>query len=199
MEPQTPQPEAQTTTQASTPAPMQSYSQTQKPKKKIGSLILIILLFLTLVGGCTYLYTQLASSKKAHKATQAQLEATEAKLKPARDLQRKKDLLLLKFVIQDYKRSTGKFFTTEGRQSKQIFETNLAPKIPDFKDPTSDKHYGYEAIAPVHTPSPLQLGVIQYQWLGKCVANGDFTDTTSENFAAIRTVLESGETYCLDL
>ncbi len=205
MEPHTLQPETQTTPQASTPTPMQSYSQTQKPKKKVG-LLLIILLFLALTGGCTYLYMQLASSKKAHKATQAQLETTgaklkenEAKLKPVRDLRRKKDLSLLKFVIQDYKRSTGKFYTTEGTQSRQIFESSLVPKIPDFKDPTSDKQYGYEAIAAVHTPSPLQLGVIQYQWLGKCAADGDFTDTTSEDFAAIRTVLESGETYCLDL
>ncbi len=74
---------------------------------------------------------------------------------------------------------------------------DLALVCPD--DPTTGERYGYEAIAAVHTPSPLELGVIQYQWLGRCAADGDFEDTTSAAFAAIRTVLESGETYCIDL
>ena len=178
----------------------------QKPKGK-GAVIALTLLVLLLLGVAAYLFMALQTSKDNEKtaksqtvAKQKELDAVNAKLKTARDTQRKKDIALLANVINAYKaKNGGKFYTTEGTQSRKIFEDELAPQIKDFIDPTSGTVYGYEAIAQVHTPSPLKLGVIQYQWLGRCKADGDFEDTTSEAFAAIRTVLESGVTHCVDL
>lgn len=176
----------------------------QKSPKK--NLLLALVIIAASLGFNGYSYAEVRSATNELNTAKTQLEevkkdnqALETKLKTARDTQRKKDLALLANVINDYKDAHGSYYTTEGTQSRVIYETELSPLIEEFIDPSSGKRYGYEAIAAVHTPSPLQLGVIQYQWLGKCAADGDFEDTTSESFAAIRTVLESGVTHCVNL
>ncbi|MCA9332415.1 hypothetical protein KDA00_00920 [Candidatus Saccharibacteria bacterium] len=181
------------------------------PNRGKGKLIGIFLAILVLFGAVFYAYYNqyktLEDTKKVLESTSNELEKSTAKVltlednaKVLRDKKRKKDLDLFTYAFRSYKADNGTYPTTEGSQSQRIYNDELSKFVSDFTEPTTNNLYGFEAIAQVHTPSPLELGVIQYQLLGKCNPdNQDFIDTTSENDAAIRTVLESGETYCLDI
>jgi len=181
------------------------------PKSGKGKLIAVLVVILFLLGGASYAYyaqyQTLQETKRELESTRNELNeanstilSLEESAKELRDKKRKKDLDLFTYAFRNYKISNGSYPTTEGSQSQDIYNNELSKFVDDFTEPTTDNLYGFEAIAQVQTPSPLELGVIQYQWLGKCnPTNQDFVDTTSENDAAIRTVLESGVTYCLDI
>ena len=186
-------------------------SQIANEKKGKGKTVAIVLAVVVLVGaiafGYYYLYSTLQDTRDELATTQNQLDeanqqiaSLEDRAKELRDKKRKKDLSLFTGAFRDYRATNGQYLTTEGAMALKVYESELSKYVDDFTEPTTDKLYGFEAIAPVHTPSPLELGVIQYQWYGKCsTVDQDFIDTSDANDAAIRTVLESGETYCLDI
>ena len=57
--------------------------------------------------------------------------------------------------------------------------------------------YKIVPVAKVQTPPGITLGMIQYQWPGKC-SGSEFGDSASERQAAARILLETGDIYCLD-
>jgi hypothetical protein len=178
--------------------PTQNRQKSQKP------LIIILICLIVLICAGSYLYIQsLRNDLKSATAKQAQLEQKNedltTKLKIAQDAQRTKDLALFANAINDYNKANGGHLTTEGTISKQIYDAQLSKTIKEFVDPDTGKAYGYVAVAQVQSPPPVKVGVIQYQWAGKCGANGDFVDTSDVNLSAVRTLLESGSTYCLNI
>lgn len=178
--------------------PAQNGQKSQKPL----IIVLACLLVLIITGSCIYIQS-LRNDLKAAEAKQAQLEqknqALTTKLKIAQDAQRKKDLALFANVISDYNKAHGGHLTTEGTISKQIYDAQLSKAVKGFVDPATGMVYGYVAVAQVQSPPPLEVGVIQYQWAGKCGADGEFVDTPDVNLSAVRTLLENGSAYCLNI
>ncbi len=164
---------------------------------------IIVILAVVFLAGDAYLYSQWQHTKNELQATQAQLTTQtqrvrqlNAKLMEARDALRKKDVAQLARTIKAYNQSLNGHLTTEGSLSKQVYDTQLSRTITNFSDPLSGQTYGYVAIAPVQTPPPLKVGVMQYQWPGKCGASS-IVDSADQSQSVVATLLEDGSMYCL--
>ena len=92
---------------------IQKESMNNKKKLNVLSIVLIVFLIISL-GGLDYIYNQLKSTQNDLQTTnnqlsdaEAEISALNAKLATARDLQRKKDILLFSNVVNEYKNANG--------------------------------------------------------------------------------------------
>ena len=187
----------------------------KKPKRRLLKFLLLLVLILGgVVAGGTYYHTKTVGSKdKQLKAVQAEKALAESELQKAKnriadldspvlkanDLKRKADLALFANAVKQYKADKSSFPSTLPDAFKKDFaDPYIIRKLTNFIDPNTKKDYQFTPVAPVQTPPGLVLGDIQYQWPGDC-AGSEFNDTKDETKAAARILLETGETYCLNI
>lgn len=196
-------------------APTPEIEKVSKSPKRRGTAVLVVLMVLVLIGASAgaffamseldkkdaeivLLQTELEVTKKQLAETQSKLDQIEAPVAKANDAKRKADLAKFVAAVKAYKATGVSFPSTEPSMFADEFGTENLPKIDDFIDPNTKETYEIITVATVQTPPGLTLGTIQYQWPGTC-AGSEFKDTEDESKAAARVLLESGETYCLNI
>jgi len=176
-------------------------------------IILSIVFAAAFLGGGYYAKTQLDQKTQELQnkdlelqKVQGELEQTKLKLadldspaKKANDAKRISDLAALVVALNTYKTNTGTYPSTEPSMFKDEFvDLYITNKIDDFTDPNTKTAYEIVPVATVQTPPGLTLGAMQYQWPGSCEGS-EFKDEDNENNAAVRVLLESGDTYCVEV
>jgi len=163
-------------------------------------IILAIVLMGAIVGVVGWqVYRHHQADRKAQ-AAQQQLDAAAKKLQEAemakRDNQRKADMAIFMSAVQQFGTDhNGNYPSTDGKDT--FFDEYVTKKNADFKDPKEHDFYLYVPVAKVQSPPPLKVGSFQYQWMGRC-EYGKIVDSTSIREVAVATLLENGDSYCLD-
>lgn len=197
---------------------MQTTPIQQPSAKSHNSMLLVLLgLFATVAVASTLLLfmtrskvtkseTDLSTAQQRVDEISTKLEVAEQKIaeldNPERkenDQVRKTHLVTFVATLSEYAQNhQGQYPSTEPTMFKSEFLDLYKDEFADLVDPDTDKAYTVTPVANVQTPPGLVLGDIQYQWPGKCTGS-EFSDDANQRQAAARILLESGETYCLDV
>ncbi len=176
-------------------------------------LLVTVLVIAGIVAAGWYVKSELDSKDNEIGSLNNDLQATESDLdsanqrveeldspeRKARDVQRQNDLARLSAELTNYSaNNNGQFPSTLLESFNSDFGLDFFAENPEFNDPNTGNQYTITTVANVQTPPGLVLGDIQYQWPGKC-AGSEFDDDASTRQAAIRILLESGETVCQDV
>ncbi len=196
-----------------TSSPIVSHPQTSHGHGSAGKNILLIIVFLLFGLSIAIAVISFNEVQKKNetinslKATNTELSAriealsnNDVKAKQqTNDQLRKSDLAKFAATVKEYKTQKNKWPSTEPTFFKKDFsDLYIKGKLTNFKDPNTGKDYEFTPVAPVQTPPGLTLGNIQFQWPAEC-AGSEFADLTDESKAATRILLESGETYCINI
>lgn len=194
--------------------PMPQRHANNPNSKAVNFLSILIVLILIILGGGAFVAKKSLDSKdnqlrtvraekelvnsKLSKA-QAKIDQLDSPIRKANDEKRKTDLAYFTAEIRQYKKDNRTYPSTEPTTfKKQFVDVYITPKLPNFIDPNTKQNYSLIPVAQVQTPPGITLGSMQYQWAGEC-AGSEFKDVTDDSKAAARVLLETGETYCLNV